>query len=247
MQVSERRWNMSDQNVVQVNKPKLERSGIRDVVSVGVTTLLFGVIMFTTAGRLDWWEAWVCMIILISSGLVIGIWMIRNKPEISNERGRTWENAKPWDIVIIVIYYILFLAIIIVAGLDARFMWSDVHLGLKIIGGISLLFSMFLTYWVTASNPFLATIVRIQNDRSQFTITSGPYRYVRHPLYVAFFFAWCGTSLLLGSWWALIPTLLCVILFIIRILLEERTLLAGLPGYTEYTQKVRYHVIPGIW
>ncbi len=96
-------------------------------------------------------------------------------------------------------------------------------------------------------NAFLVTTVRIQEERGHRVVTNGPYRFLRHPTYVgAILFTW-GGPLLLGSWWALIPGTIAVIAFVVRTYLEDRTLQAELPGYQEYTQQVRYRLLPGVW
>jgi protein-S-isoprenylcysteine O-methyltransferase Ste14 len=238
---------MSDQNIVQSNKPKLERSGIVRIITVVGFLLAFGVILFCIAGRLDWWGAWAFLIIYILSIMANSIWTLRHNPELINVRGRVGKNAKTWDKVIAVIYSILLFATIILAALDARFTWSAVPLRMIIVGGIGLVLSSALTFWVMASNPFLSGVVQIQDDRGHYTVTGGPYRYVRHPMYAGFLIMFWSIPLLLGSWWALIPAFLNAILFVIRTVLEDKTLQAELKGYNEYTQKVRYRLIPGIW
>jgi protein-S-isoprenylcysteine O-methyltransferase Ste14 len=106
---------------------------------------------------------------------------------------------------------------------------------------------MFLIWWVTSVNRRLSTMVRIQDDRGQQVVTNGPYRYVRHPMYVGTVLFAPGIPLLLGSWWALIPAGMIIVIFIIRTAMEDKTLMEELPGYAEYTKQVRYRLIPGIW
>jgi protein-S-isoprenylcysteine O-methyltransferase Ste14 len=89
--------------------------------------------------------------------------------------------------------------------------------------------------------------VRIQDERGHTTVTSGPYRFVRHPMYVGILFMSWGMPMLLGSWLAVIPGVLNILLFIVRTSLEDRMLQAELPGYKEYTRQVRYRLIPGVW
>jgi len=135
-----------------------------------------------------------------------------------------------------------------VAGLDAgRFGWSVMPIAVQVAGYIALLFAMAVTYWAMAVNPFLSTIVRIQDDRGQYAVTSGPYRYVRHPMYAMILLMYPGIALLLGSWWALIPAAVIAIVFVIRTALEDQTLQAELPGYAEYAQRTRYRLVPGVW
>jgi protein-S-isoprenylcysteine O-methyltransferase Ste14 len=98
-----------------------------------------------------------------------------------------------------------------------------------------------------ATNAFLSTRVRIQEDRGHRVVTTGPYRMVRHPMYAATIIGFAGVSLLLGSWWAFVPGAVCTVLFIIRTALEDRTLQAELPGYKDYAARTRYRLLPGVW
>jgi protein-S-isoprenylcysteine O-methyltransferase Ste14 len=227
--------------------PRLDRSGISRIFQVLGSLLLFGTILFGTAGRLDWWEAWIFLGIYLLGVMLNGLWSIRHDPDMINERGRIGENAKSWDKVIGIIYMILLIAIYAIAGLDKRFSWSNLALWVMILGGIGFILSMAITFWVMISNKFLSTFVRIQDDRGHKTITSGPYRFVRHPMYLGVMIMSLAMPLLLGSWWALMPGLLNIILFVIRTSLEDRTLLQELPGYPEYAKEVHYRLLPGIW
>ena len=107
--------------------------------------------------------------------------------------------------------------------------------------------SYFLIYSTMRTNSFLSTVVRIQDERGHQVVSSGPYRYVRHPMYAGMPALWIGTSIFLGSWWALIPGVLIIILFIARTALEDKMLQQELPGYIEYAQKTRYRLLPGVW
>ncbi len=229
------------------HKPRLERSGINRIIQVFVSVILMGLVLFLSAGRLDWPAAWIFLGLYVLVILTLGVWAIRKNPEVVNERGKM-ENIKLWDKVLMTIYTVMLFVLFAVAGLDAgRFGWSVMPIALQVVGLAALVLAMAVTYWAMAINPFLSTIVRIQDDRGHYVVTSGPYRYVRHPMYAMMFLMWPGIALELGSWWALIPAAVIVIVFVIRTALEDRTLQAGLPGYTAYAQHVRYRLVPGIW
>jgi protein-S-isoprenylcysteine O-methyltransferase Ste14 len=229
------------------HQPRLERSGINRIIQVFVSVLLMGVVLFLSAGRLDWPAAWIFLGFYVLVILTLGVWAMRKHPDVVNERGKL-ENIKSWDNTLMIIYTVMLFAVFVVAGLDAgRFGWSVMPIALQIVGFIALAFAMAVTYWTMATNPFLSTAVRIQDDRGHYVVTSGPYRYVRHPMYAMMFFMYSGIALELGSWWALIPAVVIVIVFVIRTALEDRTLQAELPGYVEYTQHTRYRLVPGVW
>jgi protein-S-isoprenylcysteine O-methyltransferase Ste14 len=90
--------------------------------------------------------------------------------------------------------------------------------------------------WAMISNTFFSQIVRIQTERGHAVVIEGPYRLVRRPGYLGMIGFEPAMSLLLGSWWALIPSSVCVILIILRAALEDRTLQAELTGYVDYAR-----------
>ncbi len=226
---------------------KLERSGINRIVTVLGSFVIAGAILVVASGRLGWPEAWIFMGISLAGVSINGLWSMRHNPEMLNERGRIGENAKSWDKVIGLVYTVLLFAIYILAGLDERSGWSTAPVWVEVLGAVTYALSLALTFWVMTSNTFLSTFVRIQDDRGHTTVTGGPYRFVRHPMYVGILLMSIGMPLLLGSWWALLPGLLNIGLFFVRTALEDKTLQAELPGYKEYARRVRYRLIPGVW
>lgn len=235
------------QSPLNVRKPQLERSGINRIIQVFVSVLLMGLVLFVSAGRLDWPAAWIFLGFYVLAILTLGVWAMRQNPDIVNERGKM-QNVRSWDKTLMTIYTVMLFVVFAVAGLDAgRFGWSMMPDALRVVGFIAVVFAMVVTYWAMAINPFLSTIVRIQDDRGHFVVTSGPYRYVRHPMYAMMLFMYPGIALQLGSWWALIPAAVIIIVFVIRTALEDQTLQVELPGYAEYTQRVHYRLVPGIW
>jgi protein-S-isoprenylcysteine O-methyltransferase Ste14 len=238
---------MSSLNTNPSAKPRLNRSGVGRFIQLPVFILFMGAILFGIAGRLDWWEAWAFVAGFIVFIVAAAVWALRHDPDILNECGRIAENTKSWDKILLTIYSFLLLGMLAVAGLDARFRWSAVPLAVEFVGWISLLLAMGLVAWAAINNAYLSAVVRIQDDRGHQVVTTGPYRYVRHPMYAADLFFFWGIPLLLGSWRALVPSLLIVVVMIIRIALEDKTLQAELPGYKEYAKKVRYRLFSGIW
>jgi protein-S-isoprenylcysteine O-methyltransferase Ste14 len=231
----------------KAGKPRLERSGINRLIQVFVSVLLMGLVLFLSAGRLDWPAAWIFLGSYVLAILTLGVWAMRQNPAVVNERGKT-QNMKAWDKILMTLYSVMIFVLLAVAGLDVgRFGWSMMPIAVQIAGYVALLMAMAVTYWAMAVNPFLSTVVRIQDDRGHYAVASGPYRYVRHPMYAMMFFMYSGIALELGSWWALIPAAVIVVIFVIRTALEDRTLQAELPGYAEYAQRTRYRLVPGVW
>ncbi len=133
-------------------------------------------------------------------------------------------------------------------ALDAvRFRWSELPVWLQVVGGVILLCSFYLFYLTFRENSYLSPAVRIQSERGQMVISTGPYHYVRHPMYSAGLLFFLGTSLLLGSLYGLVAALVLICAIGIRAVLEERTLRQELEGYETYMAQVRYRLIPYLW
>ena len=139
-------------------------------------------------------------------------------------------------------------AIPIMAGLDiGRFQWSGLDVQLAVLGFLFLTLSTILINWAMAVNPHFEPTVRIQKDRSHRVISSGPYKIVRHPGYLAGILFTLSIPLIIGSVFTFIPVGIYTVLFIIRTSLEDRTLRKELDEYSEYVKRVRYRLFPGIW
>jgi protein-S-isoprenylcysteine O-methyltransferase Ste14 len=213
---------------------------------IGVFLLL--ALLFGPAGTLKWTEAWLYIIIYLIAVEGVILWMKKKSPGLLKERMSTKKDAKSWDKKIIRGYVLCLMIMLAVAGLDAvRFRWSRVPLSLKITGFLGFIPTFLLGFWAMTQNPYLSDLVRIQKDRGHCVCTTGPYKYVRHPMYVGVILLILCLPLALGSFYALIPAALIILLFILRTFLEDKTLQAELPGYKEYAARVRYKLIPGIW
>lgn len=213
-----------------------------------VMTILLAGMLFISAGRLDWWMGWAylaayCGFLLISA-LVIPV-----EQELAEERTTVKQDAKRWDVVIVTLLSLIgALVMPIVAGLDIRNGWSaPFPVVLSVVALFLMEIGNFLPMWAMNTNRYYSRFVRIQHDRSQEVVSSGPYRYVRHPTYSGALIVAPCIAISLQSVWALIPAGIMVLLLIIRTVLEDRTLQRELPGYLAYTSRVRYRLIPGIW
>lgn len=207
-----------------------------------------GVALFWSAGRMDWWPAWAAIAVWLAFYIAMDILIIRFNPDLMAERLNPPKGTKTWDQVILSILRLLQLARYILAGLDQRHGWTT---GFPFATQIAALTVCVLSYalvtWAIASNIFFSRVVRIQHERGHVTVTSGPYRYVRHPSYVGMILFELAMPTLLASWWSIILSVPCAILFIIRTALEDRTLQAELSGYVDYARLVRYRLLPGVW
>jgi protein-S-isoprenylcysteine O-methyltransferase Ste14 len=228
--------------------PAVWRVLLKRIVALLVIILGMDLLLFVPAGRLDWPAAWILSLLYGVLLLVYAVWGTLKAPDLLKERSQVAENVKVWDKVIMAVYTVLLLATLVLAGLDVgRVRWSQIAVVWQVLGLVGIALAGSLIFWTILTNAYLGRMVRIQEDRGHQVVTSGPYRHVRHPMYVGMIVLFPCMALFLGSWWALVPASLIAMLMVIRTALEDRTLRAGLPGYAEYTQRVRYRLLPGVW
>jgi len=214
-----------------------------------ISFLMMALALFLAAGTIAWPAGWICLI-LIFGWLLVGIGLLlKYNPGLLEERlSLSQPNQKAWDKVFLLLYELFLFAWVVLMPLDAvRFHWSQMPLLLQVVGAVALVASFLLISLAFRENSFLSPTVRIQEERGQTVISTGPYHYVRHPMYAGAIPFLIGTPLLLGSWWGLLLTPVLIAVLAIRAVLEERTLKAELEGYTDYAKRVRYRFVPHIW
>jgi protein-S-isoprenylcysteine O-methyltransferase Ste14 len=218
----------------------------RGAFSLAAIFLFLAALMFAPAG-IAWRKGWVFLLVFLGFTLLSCLYLWRTNPEIFIARSKVHAGTKSWDKVLLVPILGCFFAIFAVAGFDARYGWSSMPLGLVVLGYALFSFGYVMSDWVYAVNKFAEPSVRIQSDRGQKLVDTGPYAMVRHPLYVASFFLVVGIPLALGSYYALIPVGVGILAIVVRTALEDRVLQNELEGYREYASRVRYRLIPGVW
>jgi protein-S-isoprenylcysteine O-methyltransferase Ste14 len=205
--------------------------------------------LFGSAGQLTWTRGWVCTVLYLGATSACSALLAKFNPGVLKERQETIRaDTKPFDRILLSLLLALTVALPIIAGLDAvRFNWAPLPIwtmypGIGLFAG-----SAALITWVLVKNPHAESSVRIQEDRGHFVIRTGPYRSVRHPMYVGLILLYLSMALILGSMWALAVAAAITILLLGRTALEDKTLRRELPGYEEYTAVTRYRLVPGIW
>jgi protein-S-isoprenylcysteine O-methyltransferase Ste14 len=215
---------------------------------LAATLVILAVLLFAPAGSITWTRGWRFLLIFTVLMILAVLYFWRVNPEMFAVRSRVHPGTKGWDRILIGLLFLTMLAIAPIASLDdGRFQWS--HMSWR---GVALGYALFvagvlLIAWAETVNPFFEPGVRIQTERGHRVIDTGPYAIVRHPGYVAASFMFVGFALSLGSWWALIPAGFGSLVLVIRIIWEDRTLHAELPGYAAYATRVRFRLIPGVW
>jgi protein-S-isoprenylcysteine O-methyltransferase Ste14 len=215
----------------------------------GLLFLLFVllVLIFMPVGTLVYWKGWALFISFAIPVIFITSYFMKSDIAFLASRvkaGPIAERRKGQQ-VIQAFAGLFFLLVVLVPGLDARFGWSVVPWYLSIVGDVLVVLGLVFVFQVFRENRFASAAIEI--EAGQRVIQTGPYRFVRHPMYSGAFVMLVGIPLALGSWWGLLFVLMLVIVIIFRLRDEERFLLKSLPGYDQYREKVRYRLIPYVW
>ena len=229
----------------------ISKIGWRMIVRFLVYVVLLPFVLFIAAGRLDWTMAWVYIGIHIAFTIISRLIVYRLNPDTLVERGRSMqaEDTAVGDRLMVVIVGLIGpLAIWMIAGLDDRLGWSpDLSNLTQAIALFFVVVGYALGTWAMAANAFFSAVVRIQEDRDHHVVTGGPYRLVRHPAYAGGVVSSIAMPLMLGSFWALIPSGIALIFLVIRTKNEDKMLMEELPGYSDFALQTRYRLVPGIW
>ena len=209
-----------------------------------------GAIIFVAAGTIDYAGGWLYLGEMLVISVVSGLHMMRVDPGLLKERlkGPVQKDQPLADKLVLIPFLLsVFGAMGFMAADAARWHWSIMPPSVQWSGCGLLLAAILFMYWTMRTNSFAAPVVKIQKERGQVVITTGPYAIVRHPLYFGALFYIAGTSLVLGSWWGLATVPVLALLLGIRIGIEEKALRMGLEGYDDYASRVRWRLIPLIW
>ncbi len=232
-------------------RPLHKGIGLKAILRFMLFLLILPLLLFGLSGQPNWPMAWAYVLIYIGSALASRLILLAKAPDLLSERAQFTqaEGTKSWDTRLVPLIALIGpLVVLVVAAVDRRFSWSpSLPLWLQVTGLVVFVLGTFLGVWAITVNKFFSSVVRIQTDRGHQVITTGPYRFVRHPAYAGNLFSILATSILLGSLWSLIPALLVVIGLVIRTHLEDRDLRRELAGYEAYAQQTHSRLIPGIW
>lgn len=205
--------------------------------------------LFGAAGQLRWIRGWICTVLYVGGLFTCRAFVAKLNPGLLDERQTAIrKDTKRFDKIFLRLLLAFTIAQPVLAGLDAaRFHWAPMRSWTAYPGVGLLLVSAAWITWVLVRNPHAESSVRIQRERAHTVVSSGPYRFVRHPMYVGLIVLHVSIALVLGSMWTLALAALFTILFLWRTALEDGTLRRELSGYEEYTQVTRYRLMPGIW
>lgn len=174
---------------------------------------------------------------------------IYKNSELINERSNLGEGIKSWDKLLLGLSALIYVIIIVIAGLDSgRFLWTQkVNWIISLIGVILMIIGQTIFLTARSQNNFFSSVVRIQKERGHSVCDTGLYKIVRHPGYLGMIISLMGLPFITTSFLSTIPTSIAIILLLIRTSLEDKTLINELDGYIEYTKITRKKMIPFIW
>jgi len=219
---------------------------IQMVVWYGV----MGAIIFGAAGKTDYMGGWLYLGEMLAISAVFGAYTAYVDPGLLRERLKPpVQKSQPLadKLILVPLLLLIFAGMGLMAADAARWRWSTMPPSVQWLGSGLLLAAFLFIFWTMRTNSFAAPVVKIQKDRGQTVIETGPYAMVRHPMYFGALFYFVATPLVLGSWWGLAMVPVYALLLGIRIGVEEKTLHAGLQGYDDYARRVRWRLIPFIW
>jgi protein-S-isoprenylcysteine O-methyltransferase Ste14 len=220
---------------------------LQTLASTILGLVFFGVLLFWPAGTLEYWQAWVFIAVFMVATMVPSIYLAVTNPEALRRRMKAGPGAETRTVQKIVISatIVAVVAVLVVSALDHRFGWSQVPTPVVIVGNLLVAVGLGLAQLVVMQNSYAAATITVEADQE--VVSTGLYGVVRHPMYVGTLIMMIGTPLALDSYWGMLAIVLALPVLAARIEDEEKMLRQELDGYVEYTQKVHYRLVPGVW
>lgn len=220
------------------------------IVQLLIVVVLIPVLPLLITWRWNWWVAWAYAVISIVGFIASRAPVARRNVDLLAERARMidHDDTEPWDRVLAPLVGVGGGLIPLIAGLEVAGSPEPTYsMAFKVVALLVLLAGYILGTLALLANRFFSGVVRIQTDRGQHVISTGPYAWMRHPGYTGALLAFFAAPFLLDGRWALLAALLLAIALVVRTRLEDQTLQARLPGYAAYAQRVRFRLLPGVW
>lgn len=208
-----------------------------------IIAIVMGIFLFLPAGSLRYWEGWIYWFVTFALTMFITTYFLKKSPELLVRRNQFREKEQQKGIMRI--FPFLLVVTFLLPGFDYRYHWSVVPVWIIIASNAVVFLAYVFFFLVFKENSYASTTIQVEKEQQ--VITTGPYAIVRHPMYTGILLTFLFTPLALGSYWALIPSLLHIPWIAFRIKDEEKLLLQDLPGYKDYCLKTRYRLFPSIW
>jgi protein-S-isoprenylcysteine O-methyltransferase Ste14 len=219
----------------------------RSFVGLLVLFLTMALLIFGGAGTLRYWQAWTFLAIYFATAGAMTCYLIRNDPALAARRmsGGPWAENEPAQKIIMSLASLGFIALLALPAIDHRFAWSELSAYAVLSGDMLILLGWLGIFFVFRENSFSSATIEVSAD--QRVISTGPYAWVRHPMYAAGLVMLLGIPIALGSAWGVLVVVAIVPALIWRLVDEEAFLTRNLPGYRAYRDRVRHRLVPLIW
>jgi protein-S-isoprenylcysteine O-methyltransferase Ste14 len=216
-------------------------------LSLAILAVVVGLLLFGCAGTLRYWHAWVYLVLFVGMSGAITLDLMRRDPALLERRmkGGPLAEPRPLQRVLMLGASLGFIGLLVIPAFDFRYKWSDVPLGVVILGDILFVIGFGFIARVYRENTYTSATIRVAEG--QRVVSTGPYAIVRHPMYASAIVYVVGTPLALGSYWGLLAIAFMLPFLLWRLVDEERMLVHDLPGYEAYQEKVRYRLVPFLW
>lgn len=213
-----------------------------------ISSFIFSAILFLAAGKMDFIHGWIYTAAVFTAA-AMNVFAIRTDDDLMKERAQPGEGTKPWDKLILGFSFLLYISMLVTAGLDSgRYQWSpSFHWSISAFGAAVMIGGQILFIAARNENRFFSTVVRIQKERGHTVCDTGVYKFIRHPGYLGMIISTLGFPAAVGSMWSAVPTFVSILLLCTRTMYEDKTLIDELDGYKEYAVTTRFKLIPGVW
>jgi protein-S-isoprenylcysteine O-methyltransferase Ste14 len=217
------------------------------ILGLAQLVVALGITLFVPAWTFDYWQAWVCICVFVAPSALITAYLWKNDQTLLASRVKAGSQAESEPLQKRIQFFaaLAFIGIFVLSSLDHRFSWSRVPLPFVVAGDALILLGFFIVFRVFVENTFTAATIQVV--AGQRVVSTGPYAFVRHPMYAGALVMLFGIPFALGSAWGLLMLVPMIIILVQRLLDEEKFLSQSLPGYKEYCHKIHYHLVPLIW
>jgi protein-S-isoprenylcysteine O-methyltransferase Ste14 len=230
--------------ISELAQPDMKSLIKKIIIMFSLVPIILGLLILIPAGTFNYWQVYLYFLILLVPMIFVLFYFLKKDPVFLERRTKAKEKEKE-QIIIQIVFTLIFVSGFVIPGLDKRFGWSNVPVLIVIIADIVIFLGYLLIFFVFKQNSYASRIVQVEKDQK--VISTGLYSIVRHPMYLGVIIMYIPTPIALGSYWGLIPMATIPLALVLRIMNEEKVLCKDLPGYKDYRQRTRYRLIPFIW
>ena len=217
------------------------------LIRLGAMTFFFAGLIFISAGTLHYWQAWLFLVCYFSASVLVTVYLFKTDPQLLARRirGGPMAEKNPTQKLIMSLLSVCFAGLLVIPGLDHRYGGSSMSTAAVLTGEILYILGWCAVLFVFKENSFGSATIEVAENQK--VISTGPYAYVRHPMYAGGLVLLLGIPILLGSWAGVLAFAALIPGLVWRLLDEEKFLSLYLAGYAEYKHAVPFRLLPGVW